>query len=1262
MRKTEIRVITPITPLNGFVNGNFQQYATGWNTNTTTIEAKKYPTLTPTTGYTEFSTIPAVTDWDWQNGYMMSVAGSTATLSQGVTGVTAGRWYNVRFSVAGYDNSANTGTLNFSLYGNTGITVSTDGMVDHNIYISSTTDTLLKFTPTANFIGGVSNVQISQTTNTTSSIDLYEDDSYNLTFQIQNSISNKSASYSKTIKLPATANNNLIFNNLQDINRYVSDAAFTNSTIFLNKKIPVGIYSDSVELLTGYLEVQNVVNNGNFSEYEVVFYSVLKSLADTIGEKVLRGNNVYNKLGVLTQDNGDLDFSNYNHFHNYADMYPGWSTTSAGYLNGTGIYYPLIDYADINEGNEYRLENFKPALYAKEIWDKIFTKAGYTYTSAFLSGSTFRSLIIPQGNTLEEYSLFVDKTKFMIGRSSDYNTKSLGNGEYGSDCWDIVKYDYTSVSPFFNNSTWNTTSSTWIITSTGIYDFNATVRYNLDITAGASFTLAHPVGPGTNGDWFGVKCRIRRRRNSVTTTVWESDERIHTLTGTTYTPPFYCLTNGLDNYITFYKEKMDCRFGDTFWVEIGLNNHLYKVLPGGNAILGVTAYPKQFLVYSSVTTVPSLLPYTECHNVPTTNNYYLEGSKVFANDILPRGMKQIDFIKSISNRFNLMFAEDRTNPNNLIIEPYDNFYLTGSGNTIDWSSKVDRSKDILFERIPLLIDKDVKFSLKDGQDYLLEKYKENYTENFGDEFVKNPYYSNGSEDVEDNFSSAYMGELGMGTNFITSKIYAENDSSDNPYKLPTDDEYSPRLLFRNMIGASNTTGTTFGIIKVTVPNDDSGTTATGYTSQTRFTLPYNGKFPYAGYLNHPYNPTVDLNYGVAKSYHTGAKLTPNNMFRLYWIKKISMYMDINSRMLTCYVNLNNSDISKLDFRKEIYIDNIKYRLQKIYDWNNNGSCKVELIKVVPFNQSTYVTPQAWQQLVALPGNTAIYDSPGNNIGNSKIKPNVINLQTRRPYWTDSTTNLNNYLNIFPEKTSGIFIGKGNEVSYDNFFVKGDYNTINGTSTTILESSMNTVSSNNVVLIGSNQNYISDGLDGIVLINTSGQTITQSNSSYINNKDFSTLLDVTTANSMYVTYTDQALSKNLYSVYVQTANYAATGFTPSDGDTIYFGCQPYPPAIEYGKNKIYIMKNGTIRMVSITAYAHTVAGSNEAWEMYIRLNDNTDTLIASVSGSTNERHFVNKAIDITVEENDHFEIMMINPTWTTNPTNVTFGGYVYIDID
>jgi hypothetical protein len=118
-------------------------------------------------------------------------------------------------------------------------------------------------------------------------------------------------------------------------------------------------------------------------------------------------------------------------------------------------------------------------------------------------------------------------------------------------------------------------------------------------------------------------------------------------------------------------------------------------------------------------------------------------------------------------------------------------------------------------------------------------------------------------------------------------------------------------------------------------------------------------------------------------------------------------------------------------------------------------------------------------------------------------------------------------------------------------------------------------------------------------------------------------------------------------------------SPVDSQTVYFGMLPKAPTTTANTSKIYIRKAGTIQIAEVYCYSGT-AGTAQAWSLYIRLNNATDTLIGTLSVTANERVFTNANLNIPVVAGNYVEIKGVQPLWATNPLTTIYGGYLYVE--
>jgi hypothetical protein len=258
---------------------------------------------------------------------------------------------------------------------------------------------------------------------------------------------------------------------------------------------------------------------------------------------------------------------------------------------------------------------------------------------------------------------------------------------------------------------------------------------------------------------------------------------------------------------------------------------------------------------------------------------------------------------------------------------------------------------------------------------------------------------------------------------------------------------------------------------------------------------------------------------------------------------------------------------------------------------------------------------------------------------SRINSNVCNVNT-------SIFEFNNMINNSQFESNTIDEASVSGMSFDKGYITGCTLTGDGAGTTT-----NII---NTSLIGSgiNASTFTGGGDFVARVTALGSVLTLTGGS--------TLSD-TQVIYQNVTLTSGAKANYLYGV-TETTTLSVQGLTHNPGDTTayYMGMNPKAPSTTAGINKIYVRKPCTIKGAEIYSYAATVTGTNENWSFYIRVNNTTDHLIQTVGAATAERVFTNSAMTIPqLAAGDYFEIKSIPPAWATNPTGVTYGGYVSI---
>lgn len=130
-----------------------------------------------------------------------------------------------------------------------------------------------------------------------------------------------------------------------------------------------------------------------------------------------------------------------------------------------------------------------------------------------------------------------------------------------------------------------------------------------------------------------------------------------------------------------------------------------------------------------------------------------------------------------------------------------------------------------------------------------------------------------------------------------------------------------------------------------------------------------------------------------------------------------------------------------------------------------------------------------------------------------------------------------------------------------------------------------------------------------------------------------------------------------------ALFLGTGSTsPNDSTAYYFGAlSSLAATVSSGVRRVYIPKTGTIKVAQFTWFGSSAAGSGENLTLEIRLNNTTNTTIATIGDTNAYKYFSNTGLSISVSQGDYIEITFTGPAWATNPTGVVIGGHVYIEI-
>jgi hypothetical protein len=297
------------------------------------------------------------------------------------------------------------------------------------------------------------------------------------------------------------------------------------------------------------------------------------------------------------------------------------------------------------------------------------------------------------------------------------------------------------------------------------------------------------------------------------------------------------------------------------------------------------------------------------------------------NENLPKGIFQKDFFLSICKMFNMYVYQDNINEKQINISPYIDFYGSAVTNSLDWSQKIDTGAPMSIKPMSQLNARYYAYKYTPDTDFYNDNYLKKYGQTYGDNLYDSEFdFVKDTASTQIIFAPSVL-RLHSGQDKYHSEIYKL--SNNNTQEDPMDSVI--RILMAKKIT---------GVTQWKIQQDGGGTLAT-LTS-----------YGYAGHLNDPVTPTIDINFGVPKELQFPATTYPtNNLFNTYHLPYLLEVTDMESKLLTCKVYLSTNDIYNLDFSKYIWINGVLFRLNKVDGYNpmDYRTTTVNLLKVINTN-------------------------------------------------------------------------------------------------------------------------------------------------------------------------------------------------------------------------------------------------------------------------------------------------------------------------
>ena len=513
------------------------------------------------------------------------------------------------------------------------------------------------------------------------------------------------ADFSRTITLPGTKVNNAFFEHVYDIS--------VNEPYLFETNVKVPAYFDfgGIYLVQGYLQLikVNLYENKFIDSYEVSIYGSLSSFSRDL-------NRTY-----LTDLSGSL--AKYNHQSTVSNIQKSW----IGQLFSGSVVYPLAEYGQqINYSAEtffgtddvegaLNVQNFKPAIRVKAVWDAIFETFGYTYTGSFWNQTWLNDvyMIANYGLKYPEYS--------------DIDLETYGQIKLAA----LSGSGLTNVSMSVNtarNITWyNIEKDPSEFVGSGV-SYKVEKLTKLRGTIGLNFKVMSTAG-GNSAPQF--ELRLVPTGSSLPASITNLVEINNYMQAVV-------LANTQTVNTTY---NLQTKF-NTAAVPAGTYRFAlrYTNFNGGNyqVVLDPGDSPKSFLTIDEVCQAADFKTIDMAANMPFGTS----------------GIKCVDFVKGLQRKFNLVIYPSKTVPNQFVVETFNNWYKQGQIKNFDNYINVNDKIEVIPAN-NLAVNK-LEFGDTLDQDYVSQQFSKGANREYGKTYYVDTenFFSQGEFKVQSSFASS----------------------------------------------------------------------------------------------------------------------------------------------------------------------------------------------------------------------------------------------------------------------------------------------------------------------------------------------------------------------------------------------------------------------------------------------------------------------------------------------------------------------------
>jgi len=714
-------------------------------------------------------------------------------------------------------------------------------------------------------------------------------------------ISSRTGFYSKTFSIVGDTEANKVFNHLFDTNIIVQNTSTENFTPDFNPNLKASFqhWVDDLVTFQGFCKLDNITIEDEKVVYHLTAFGGTGEFFEEVGEKRL----------------GDLDISAYNHSFTRANVVASWSNDYTD-----GYVYPMIDYGHKYQRNWWSWTEFRPAVFVKAVWDQIFTEAGWSYESTFLSTDNFEKLIIPSPSaSVKLTNSEINDLTFTVANDAPF---SIPNSR---DLSLATPFEFPlDTGSLLANVLQNTSGTEW---DTSSYDYTAagdvTCAFRIKFIADVEYVGASPI---SSVGAVRAKFSIIRNRGGVY-------RRLETFEiGNYFTFTFFSTTLSAGSTSTNTEDinlttsEHDIEDGDIIFVSL-TDIEIQTVGGAGMAISGIDGDWNINVQAGSL--------FGNVVN-PTMKN----GQTVTLARAIP-DWTQREFMRNISKMFNLYI--EQTGDRTLLIEPRDEGYLQSTKE--DWTDILAYDKERKITPMGELNKKEYYFTWNEDDDIWNTIYTDSWDGDiYGDKrvYVNNDFQTD-VEEIKLDFAPTVLSNSKAGNipnNRVISDMSFYKDDG-----LPEIQEAKPRIIYYGGLISGD---------PWTLVNGNQVGAATDVIYTT---------YPYAGHLDNPITPTYDflwffpknIFYNRAYGSSDYPQYPNRNLYTLYWYRFIQEITDKDSKIFEGWFDLSYYDWVNLSFRKLYHFLDADWRLVSVsdYDLEKGGLTYCKFLKAGAWVNPTY---------------------------------------------------------------------------------------------------------------------------------------------------------------------------------------------------------------------------------------------------------------------------------------------------------------------